>query len=189
MKKLLMICATLLIGVGCKSVPTDIKPVLEVDKSEIVLNYAAQDFEVAVRTNKTLNVEVSARWVLYEVAESGDRVYFHALENIYSEPRTAEVVIMAGELSHTLTITQNTKPEVMQLQLGHTSTHLDSPEFGGENIAGSVEWGDGTTEEYSEGISHEYADSQRHNAQFTMEGATSFYIESIGDIESVVISF
>lgn len=192
MKRLLLLFAILTMVVGCKNAQTATEPVktplLEVDKSEYLLDYSAQELVVTLRTNQVVDVEVADNWIVGSVADSGDRVVFYILENKGSETRTTKVVLRAGELSQTLTITQGVKPESMHLTLGHTSQHLDSPEWGGSNVKGSVDWGDGSTAEYYDGISHDYADAQKRDAKFKMEGATSFSIARVGDIESITIS-
>lgn len=192
MRKLILLCVALFAVVGCKDVQIDTKPEitpeLEVEKSEYLLDYMAQEVVIVLRTNQLVDVKVSEIWIMSTVADSGDRVVLYLLENKGAEPRTAEVIITAGDLSQSVTIVQGVKPESMQLTLGHTMAHLDSPEWGGSDVKGSVDWGDGTAEEYSEGISHDYGSAERYNAQFTMEGATSFYIERIGDIESITIA-
>ena len=161
---------------------------LEVDKSELHLDYTAQSVDIVVRANQPYSVDIEAEWMIYAIAESGDRVVLSVDENRGSEPRMAEVVITAGDLSHTIMVEQGVKPETMKLTLGHNSLLLDSPTWGGSDVRGVVDWGDGTTEEYYEGISHDYVDNQRRSAQFTMEGATSFRIDRVGEIESVTIS-
>lgn len=192
MKRLLLLFAILTMVVGCKNAHTTTEPVktplLEVDKSEYLLDYSAQELVVTLRTNQVVEVETSENWIMATMAESGDSVVLYLLENKGSEARTAEVMLKAGDLSLTLTITQGVKPESMHLTLGHTSQHLDSPEWGGSNVKGSVDWGDGTTAEYYDGISHDYADAQKRDAKFKMEGATSFSIARVGDIESITIS-
>jgi hypothetical protein len=139
-------------------------------------------------TNQPYSVDIEAEWMIYAIAESGDRVVLSVDENRGSEPRMAEVVITAGDLSHTIIVEQGVKPETMKLAIGHTASTLDSPTWGGSDIRGTIDWGDGTTEEYQDGISHDYVDNQRRSAQFTMEGATTFCIERVGEIESITIS-
>lgn len=204
MKRCLLLLATLIIGVGCQQLDKDIDKLpdnvvnngtdevpdaeLEVDKSEFELDYSAQRIEISVRTNRELEVDVCVDWITSTIADSGDRVVLQIMENTEQEPRSAEVAIIAGEQICSITILQGVKPEIMELCLEHSSAHLDSPKWSGYDITGVVDWGDGTTEEYSEGISHHYSDTQKHSAQFRMEGATSFYIEQIGDIESVILA-
>ena len=164
------------------------QPELVVEISELSLDYTAQEVEIAVSTNQSLEVEVAVRWILYAISEGGDSVSLLISENKESEPRSAEVVIKAGDLSHNVTIHQGVKPQTMQLTIGHKSRSLDSPAWEGVDVKGIVDWGDGTTEEYHEGISHDYASDDTHLARFTMEGATQFHIERIGDIESVILA-
>lgn len=192
----------LIVCVGCKQLnkevdnqtgnnpdnSVDTEAILEVEGSEFVLDYTAQSIEIRVVCNREFEVGICVDWISYTIAESGDSVTLQVAENTELEPRLAELVITAGELSATVVIEQGVKPELMELSLEHSSAHLDSPAWDGYDIKGSVDWGDGTTEEYRDGISHDYADTQRRSAQFNMEGATSFYIESIGDIESITLS-
>ena len=207
MRRFLLIIATLALCAGCQYLDKEIdqqpdngvvdneqeteqetETELEVDKSELVLDYTAQSVEIEVTANKPFEVSVNVSWITYTTTESGDRVVLSVAENTTSKSRSAKVVITADELSHTVIVEQGAKPEQMQLLLEHTSSVLDTPTWGGSNVKGVIDWGDGTTEEYSEGVSHEYADSQKHSALFMMEGATSFHIERIGEIESVTIS-
>lgn len=192
----MIIAVALIACVGCHNFDKEvdgepngvIETELEVDKSELHLDYTAQSVDIVVRANQPYSVDIKAEWMIYAIAESGDRVVLSVDENSGSEPRMAEVVITAGDLSHTIMVEQGVKPETMQLTLGHTSLLLNSPTWGGSDVRGVVDWGDGTTEEYSEGISHDYADGELHCAQFTMEGATTFCIERVGEIESITIS-
>lgn len=202
MKRFLLMVTTLIMGLGCQQVDkeidkdvesggdsgsnSEVEAILEVDNSEFVLDYTAQSVEIVVTANQPFYVEVDADWITY--TRDGDIVVLNILENITSEPRMSEVLVVSRELSKEVTIYQGVKPEKMQLRLEHTSLYLDSPIWGGQDIQGVVEWGDGITEKYYEGISHEYVDDQKRSAQFTMEGATSFRIECIGDIEGVVLA-
>lgn len=202
MKRFLLMIAIVAVCAGCQYLDKEIdkKPnseiegdpeaetELEVDKSDIILDFKAQSVEIVVSANREFEVDVCVDWITYTIADSGDRVVLNVSENIGLDPRVTEVHITAGDIVHTVTIEQGAKPEMISLVLEHSSTHLDSPEWDGYDVKGSVDWGDGTTEEYQEGISHDYTDTQKHSAQFTMEGATSFHIERIGEIESVTIS-
>lgn len=196
MRRFLIIAVALIVCVGCHNLDKEVnkqpdnlpQTELQVDKSELILDYTAQSVDITIVANQPFSVEVDVAWITYTVAESGDRVVLSVAENSGSEPRSAEVVISAGDLSHRVKVEQGVKPETMQLIVGHTSLSLDSPTWGGSDVRGVVDWGDGTTEEYYEGISHDYADADKRSAQFTMEGATSFRIECVGEIESVILA-
>ena len=196
MRRFLIIAVALIVCVGCHNLDKEVdkqpdnlpQTELQVDKSELILDYTAQSVDITIIANQPFSVEVDVAWITYTIVESGDRVVLSVAENSGSEPRSAEVVISAGDLSHRVKVEQGVKPETMQLIVGHTSLSLDSPTWGGSDVRGVVDWGDGTTEEYYEGISHDYADADKRSAQFTMEGATSFRIERVGEIESVILA-
>ena len=92
-------------------------------------------------------------------------------------------------MRHTVTIAQSGMVATsMEVVISHRNQILASPKWGGEAVSGSIEWGDGTAEEYAEGAAHEYADGESHTATFTMSGTTSFEIVKIGDMESLTIA-
>ena len=202
MKRYLLMLMALIVCVGCKQLNKQIDnqpdnivdnegdraDELVVEGSEFVLDYMAQSVEIRVVCNREFEVDICVDWISYTIADSGDCVTLQVAENSDAEPRSAEVVILAGDQICSVTIQQGVKPELMELSLEHSSAHLDSPAWDGYDIKGSVDWGDGTTEEYRDGISHNYSDAQKRNAQFRMEGATSFHIESIGEIESITLA-
>jgi hypothetical protein len=188
MRRLMFAMVMLLVAIGCKKSKIDevVEPKLIVDVQTIDLSYKAQSVEILYDSN--LKVEVSSIfWVVVDSVEGG-KIVLTVMENGTGALRSAKVVITAGELSHTVTINQQPKPDMMTLGLGHRSKYLDSPVWGGESLSGTIDWGDGTQEPYSEGVSHEYADSEPRTARFEMLGAESFRIERVGDIESVELT-
>ncbi|MBO7282787.1 MAG: BACON domain-containing protein [Alistipes sp.] len=200
MKRFWLIIAIVAVCAGCQYLDKEIDKQpdneiehepeieLEVDKSDIILDYKTQNVEIAVRANIEFDVDICVDWITYIIADSGDRVVLSVAENTTAESRSAEIVIIASDIICTVTVVQGVKPEMISLLLEHRSTHLEAPTWGGSDVKGVVDWGDGTIEEFREGMSHDYIDVQKHSAQFDVEGATSFHIERIGDIESVTIS-
>ena len=197
MKRVLFVAvALLMVAVGCKN--RDKEPIstpatiLQVETTELSINHESQKVDIEVVCNVDVDVEIEADWLrVYNIrdVEGGAVVVLSIQENDNAEARSAEVVIVAGELRHSVVITQcgavNTSMEVV---IGHRNLILASPKWGGEAVSGSINWGDNTTEDYSEGITHEYSDSNTHTATFTMSGATSFEIEKIGDMDSLTIA-
>ena len=186
MKRVLFIAAALfMVAVGCKNRDNGIVPapetILDVETTELNISHEAQKVDIEVVCNEEIDVEIEADWLrVYNIREvEGSAVVVLSIEeNEVAEVRTADVVIVAGELRHTVVITQSGAVETsMEVMIGHSNQVLTSPK-----------WGDGATEDYSEGVAHEYSDSKSHTATFTMSGATSFEIEKIGDMESLTIS-
>ena len=195
MRRVLFIAVALLaVAVGCKNRDNEVvapSTTLEVETTEISINHEAQRVEIEVLCNEVFDVKESVFWLAVVDVREGDRkiVVLNVLENDTVEARCADVVIVAGEETRTVTIAQSGVPMVsMEVSIGHRNAILESPKWGGEAVSGSINWGDGTVEEYAEGATHDYANGESHTATFTMSGATSFEIEKIGDMESLTIA-
>jgi hypothetical protein len=196
MRRILFIAATLLVTVvGCKNRGNEViapSTTLEVGATEITLTYEAQKAQFEVVCNEAFDVEIEAEWLrLYNIleADGADVVVVSIEENETSEARSAEIVVVAGELRHVVTITQSgAVPTSMEVTIGHRNQHMSSPKWGGEAVSGTINWGDGVSEAYAEGATHDYADAESHTATFTMSGTSSFEIEAIGDMKSLTIA-
>ena len=196
MRRILFIAATLLVTVvGCKNRGNEVvapSTTLEVGATEITLTHEAQKAQFEVVCNEAFDVEIEAEWLrLYNIleADGADVVVVSIEENETSEARSAEVVVVAGELRHVVTITQSGAVATsMEVTIGHRNQHMSSPKWGGEAVSGTINWGDGVSEAYAEGATHDYADGESHTAVFTMSGTSSFEIESIGDMELLMIA-
>ena len=195
MRRVLFIAVALLaVAVGCKNRDNEVvapSTTLEVETTEISINHEAQRVEIEVLCNEVFDVKESVFWLAVVDVREGDRkiVVLNVLENDTVEARCADVVIVAGEETRTVTIAQSGVPMVsMEVSIGHCNATLESPKWGGEAVSGSINWGDGTAEEYAEGATHDYANGESHTATFTMSGATSFEIEKIGAMDSLTIA-
>ncbi len=196
MRQILFIAATLLVMViGCKNRGNEVvapSTALEVGATEITLTPEAQKAQFEVVCNEAFDVEIEAEWLrLYNIleADGASVVVVSIEENETSEARSAEVVVVAGELCHVVTITQSGAVATsMEVAIGHRNQHMSSPKWGGDAVSGTINWGDGSVEAYAEGATHDYADAESHIAVFTMSGTSSFEIESIGDMESLMIA-
>jgi hypothetical protein len=196
MRRILFIAATLLVTVvGCKNRGNEVvvpSTTLEVGATEMSVSCEAQKAQFEVVCNEAFDVEIKAEWLrLYNVLEEqGKSVVVVSIEaNETAEERSAEVVVVAGELRHVVTITQSGAVVTsMEVTIGHRNQHMSSPKWGGEAVSGTINWGDGSVEAYAEGATHDYADGESHTAVFTMSGTSSFEIEAIGDMKSLTIA-
>ena len=197
MSRVLFIAVALLVMVaGCKNRDKNIVVTpptsLEVGVTEISVSCEAQKAQFEVVCNEAFDVEIEAEWLrLYNIREEeGAKIVVVSIEeNETSEARSAEVVVVAGELRHAVTITQSGAVVTsMEVAIGHSNKHMSSPKWGGEAVCGTINWGDGSVEAYAEGATHDYADAESHTAVFTMSGTSSFEIEAIGDMESLTIA-
>lgn len=196
MRRVLFIAVALLVVVaGCKNRGNEVVPsqtTLEVGVTEMSVSCEAQKAQFEVVCNEAFDVEIEAEWLrLYNIREEeGAKIVVVSIEaNDTAEARSAEVVIVAGELRHVVTITQSGAVATsMEVTIGHSNQHMSSPKWGGEAVSGTINWGDGSVEAYAEGATHDYANAESHIAVFTMSGTSSFEIEAIGDMESLTIA-
>ena len=196
MRRVLFIAAALLVMVaGCKNRGNEVVPprtTLEVGATVISVSCEAQKAQFEVVCNEEFDVEIEAEWLrLYNIREEeGAKIVVGSIEaNDTAEERSAEIVIVAGELRHVVTITQSGAVVTsMEVAIGHCNQHMSSPKWGGGAVSGTINWGDGSVEAYAEGATHDYADAESHTAVFTMSGTSSFEIEAIGDMESLTIA-
>ena len=77
----------------------------------------------------------------------------------------------------------------MELVVGHSGATLGSPQWVGSNISGTIDWGDGSSEKYDEGIKHSYEAEGEYKVLFDMIGPTGFKIGQLGEIDSIEISY
>ena len=195
MRRVLFVAVMLLaVAVACKDRAPEVvePPVLEfeVENKELTISYEAQDVKIAVVSNQDIACDIDAEWLVLLGIEKEDDyvVVVRAEANAKRVEREAEIVLRAGDEVRIVKVRQLGMPEIMQVTIDHRNVHLESPEWGGEGVGGSVDWGDGLMQEYADGISHNYADNESHTAVFTMSGATSFRIDRIGDMDGLTIA-
>lgn len=103
----------------------------------------------------------------------------------------AVVAIFAVGCDSEITITVKepaTKPH-MKLLVGHSGITLSSPTWEGNNISGTIDWGDGSSEKYDEGVKHSYEVEGEYKALFDMSGTIGFKIGQLGEISSIAITY
>ena len=88
-----------------------------------------------------------------------------------------------------ISVSSPAKQPRMELVVGHSGATLGSPQWVGSNISGTIDWGDGSSEKYDEGIKHSYEAEGEYNALFDMSGTIGFKIEQLGEIDSIKISY
>ena len=88
-----------------------------------------------------------------------------------------------------ISVSSPAKQPRMELVVGHSGATLGSPQWVGSNVCGTIDWGDGSSEKYDEGIKHSYEAEGEYNALFDMSGPIGFKIEQLGEISSIAITY
>ncbi len=165
---------------------------LIVAENSYEVGYKGEQLCFELNTNVKYDIEFSEAWLTLgdtRALESYDIVVDVAANNSTS-PREAEIVITGGKLTHRISVAQAASPDIIHLTIEHNELTLYSPLWYGNDVQGSVVWDDGlAAEPWNEGASYEYDSltNDTRKATFSMENATSFTIEQIGNIHSITI--
>lgn len=165
---------------------------LIVAENSYEVGYKGEQLCFELNTNVKYDIEFSEAWLTLgdtRALESYDIVVDVAANNSTS-PREAEIVITGGKLTHRISVAQAASPDIIHLTIEHNELTLYSPLWYGDDVQGSVVWDDGLAAElWNEGASYEYDSltNDTRKATFSMENATSFTIEQIGNIHSITI--
>lgn len=195
MRKILYIFVVLSLLAGCKRDKPLSEPnidTIEMATDKYQLDYREQILTLEFKTNAEYCFEIGADWIVLTEDSRSMESYeqsFVVAENRTSDLRSTYIRVVAGEVEYMVTIEQSAKAETFNLTLRHSTQHLNSPEWSGENVRGKVDWGDDTKEEYTEGLSHDYPSSGRYSAMFEMENVEGFEIKRLGDIEHLDIEY
>lgn len=165
---------------------------LIVAENSYEVGYKGEQLCFELNTNVKYDIEFSEAWLTLSdtrALESYDIVVDVAANNSTS-PREAEIVITGGKLTHRISVVQAASPDIIHLTIEHNELTLYSPLWYGDDVQGSVVWNDGlAAEPWNEGAGYEYDSltNDTRKATFSMENATSFTIEQIGNIHSITI--
>ncbi len=186
-----------LVAMGCKSekplpLPEPVVDTLDVVEDSFDVSYEAQTIELNFATNVEYSFEVGAEWITLVESRSVEsyKVCFTIAENLSRDERSSYIKIDAGDVEAKIPVLQRGAPERMTLKLTHTDATLAMPMWYGDAVSGRVEWGDGSSDSYAEGLEHDYASdgSISYDALFDMCGAEGFHIPAIGDISDIEIA-
>lgn len=184
-------------GTVKQSVDVSQAPIAKIilDSNIYTVSHKEQSFEIEMSSNTEFEVDIECTGEWIKLAESralkSYTLTFDIAENNTDAERKALITIEGGGTKQEILVTQSSMPtsNSIRLQLTHTESQLTSPMWYGIDIAGSVSWGDGSTDTWSEEIEHVYADEMQKSTLFDMEGVLSFTIAELGSIDAIEITY
>lgn len=147
------------------------------------------DFEV--NTNVDFRVELSETWIRQTTSPSvrglvGRRLHFIIDPNPTTEPREATILLVADDVEQTITIRQQARDDMSRLHITHTNPTFRVPYIFGEGfVPGTVSWGDGTEEEYSESLLHTYQEAGTYTVTIETPGAEEFSVSDLTNVTKI----
>ncbi len=71
------------------------------------------------------------------------------------------------------------------LVVKHTAPNFTIPAFWGSRISGSVQWGDGSQEDYAAGLSHDFAEQKEHTTTISVKRVEAAVFDNIKGITEI----
>lgn len=107
-------------------------------------------------------------------------------ENTETE-RSGQIVFTSGELKGTVTVVQS---PAMGSVLTFTHTRLNSgvPVITGDNVTGTIEWGDNKSDSYSSSKTHKYSKATTHKVTISVKKSDAAEFKGITDISEIDFS-
>lgn len=152
----------------------------------------AHELELAINTNVEFESSSSADWLKASTSQSQGlqerKLYMSITANNNPEVREATLTLKGKGLIQTIQVIQAGSTDRIKLAITHEENTLTTPTIAPEiNTFGTIDWGDGTKEDYMKGSTHTYRQEGQKNATFDVYGARSFTIDTLGTISALTI--
>ncbi len=162
------------------------------DDKEFVFDYKEYDFIVETESNVEYEVEISADWVqeVKTKALEARQLSFHVQGNRQAAERETVITLKHQNVTERIMVKQTGKADRIFLELLHSENLFYPPVWSGGYIFGSVDWGDGTEEEYRDGLMHEFRGASGNiKTRYDMYGVLEVNIDTLRTISSIVIEY
>ena len=154
-----------------------------------------QDLEFEVKSNIEYSVATSENWI--KISEAGTKAFtgkqikFTIEENNSFDSRTAVILIKGESVEQEVKITQAPWANRMQAEFVHSEETFSTPVFNGRDLAGSIDWGDGSQENYTKDAVHKFGSTNEKTSTYTLHGSKLFYVEIpvLNSIKSINIVY
>ena len=130
----------------------------------------------------SLRMVLSSKSLPKTSGEAGEHtLYLMSEANDSENERSASLIIRSGSLEKSMTIVQKSYSQYAgRLTLIHTDNFYKVPLIDGSSFnGGTVDWGDGTKEEYVTDLTHEYAGTGPYSVVIDVVAAETFYLPDI----------
>ena len=168
-------------------------PVVNLTDHSIDIDASSKIITIDLQSNIRYSCEIveGNDWI-EEITSKSLQTYTHSFsvsENTDRTSREALIVFEAenSDIREEFKVIQSGKLSV--LKIWHENISYAVPYFIGEDISGTVEWGDGQKEDYAASTTgHTYQDSGTKEVTFTLSNAESFRIDCVDGIRRIDLS-
>ena len=140
-----------------------------------------------IQTNVDIEVGTTVDWIHYETksrALETKQLVFNLDENLTIESREGFIQITSGELKQEIKVVQQGRVDHNTVEVLHTNWNMVIPTITGNNVLGTIQWGDGQKEEYRVQATHPYTEGKEYLLQLDVWGAEEIdFPNMVGIIE------
>ena len=158
---------------------------------EYTLEAVTTQLSFDVQTNVELEVSTTADWIHYGAesrALETKQLVFSLDENITLDSREGFIQISSGELKQEIKVVQQGRIDHNIVKVLHTNWNLVIPTITGNNLLGTIQWGDGQQEEYRIQATHPYTEGKEYLLQLDVWGAEEIDFPNIEGIIEIDLS-
>jgi hypothetical protein len=158
---------------------------------EYTLEAVTTQLSFDVQTNVELEVSTTADWIHYGVesrALETKQLIFNLDENITLDSREGFIQISSGDLKQEIKVVQQGRIDRNIVKVLHTNWNLVIPTITGNNLLGTIQWGDGQQEEYRVQATHPYTEGKEYLLQLDVWGAEEIDFPNIEGIIEIDLS-
>ena len=168
-------------------------PVVSLTGHSIDIDASSRIITIDLQSNIRYSCEIveGNDWI-EEITSKSLQTYTHSFSVSENTDRTSREALIVFESENTgireeFKVIQSGKLSV--LKIWHENISYAVPYFTGEDISGTVEWGDGQKEDYAASTTgHTYQDSGTKEVTFTLSNAESFRIDCVDGIRRIDLS-
>ena len=168
-------------------------PVVSLTGHSIDIDASSRIITIDLKSNIRYSCEIveGNDWI-EEITSKSLQTYTHSFSVSENTGRTSREALIVFESENTgireeFKVIQSGKLSV--LRIWHENISYAVPYFTGEDISGTVEWGDGQKEDYAASTTgHTYQDSGTKEVTFTLSNAESFRIDCVDGIRRIDLS-
>ena len=151
------------------------KDAILVQGSEVSLSHESGIFILTVGSNVSYEVRISAEWLTLNQTKAfeEEELVFTYTANPTAAERTATITLTDGSITQFVDVIQGCDMNEYVLSFTHQNTFVKLPSLSGENISGTISWGDGLQETFGMADTHQYASSGNWNVQMHFVGSSN----------------
>ena len=159
-------------------------------KNEYIVSGQNTTLEFKIDTNVEFDV-TTPDWIKYNKdsrALASVPLQFTIEANNTDNEREGKIIIKSGDIKQEINIIQPSLANLSKAIIVHTNQEYTIPNIIGNDVWGTIFWGDDKEEDYNEKLSHIYEDSTEHKVNIEVWNAEEIIIPKITNIKEIDLS-